>query len=306
METEIEIKRDIDNGMSIRKVAEKYEVSIKKVRNIKDKGKWYVDMLTGESYFTTKTIPINQQHFYVLHHKMIEYEMKLDSNATQKEKIIACKSLIVRIATYLNVDPRTAYRWAKNSKKLMEDNMLTVEIERYILNRYLDSQEDVMKAFYSDSYYIRGHKLHYCYYENSSFTYYINRHCSNFYSKVGVSESDYIKNILGEGVEINPYILRLSAKLGIELSRWVRQKVMEGYSHEECMKCLHSYEKFSKIDYDGVLTPPRVIYYDTRGFLLLKDEHKRKILFQKDNGEIAGTFDINPMEEMVLKLQRIA
>ena len=300
-----DIYMSLEEGLTLKEVSEKHKVSITKVVNVRDNFRGYKDLDTGEFIMTVKNISWQQQYFYMIYDKVLKNEeyTKNNNTLTEKEKVMFSKSLSVRLATYLGVNRSTVTRWIKSKYRLV--TIMNYNMRHAILGKYIVEQEGIMRGMYS-GYFLKGHKLYYANYtSNGKFAYYINKKCKSFYES-DVSEYEFINSTMKNNEETEPYIAGLSAKLGIELCKWVRRQESNGYSYEECLKCLASQEEYSKIEYIGNLIPPSVIYYETKGFVFLSEQQKAKILIQLERGNIAGTFNVNPMEEMVLKLQRIA
>lgn len=61
-----EIYLDLKNGISIRKIATKHNVSIKKVRHIKNNAKVYINLKTERECISTKSIPMEKQIFHLI------------------------------------------------------------------------------------------------------------------------------------------------------------------------------------------------------------------------------------------------
>lgn len=292
---------------SIRELAKKYGVSRTKVENIRDNSKYLVDLDTGEEVLTIKNISIEQQMYCAIYGFMEMYE-RIESGKkyrTKEEDLIMSKSLNVRLATYLNIKPNTSNRWAKQKKLVSQEIIDNISVIR---NGFLNSQKDIMMEFYdSDTLYPKGFKLNYIDYTvKDGFAYYINQQVSRYYHS-DLNERDFIHMCLKvmEEENIAPFVIRLSAILGIQLCGWVRMMEEQGYEYEECMQCLRSYERFTKDKekYEGRLVPPRVIYYETRGFQMLPEEIQWNLIKMKEDGEVAGAFDYNPMMWEIKKLE---
>ena len=231
------------------------------------------------------------------------HELTQGEDIPESDKLIKMKSLNIRIAPYLNVNPRTSSRWV-NKRPLVEQEVYVSK--SYIFARYLEYQSELMGNYCeTDKAYIRGHKLYYVRYgEDEGFTYYINKKCFEYYESGMGDEKVFIDKIVNMGSEeVNPYVLALSAKLGIQLAKWIDRLIRGGVrTYEECKRCLKSYERFTQNEYNGDLRPPSVIYYETRGYVLLDNVYKYLILSQLEYGSIAGTFKYNPMDLEVWRL----
>lgn len=302
-----ELLADIETGeYTLKELAEKYDTTIRKVRTMKDSGAWYIDLETGELVGCSFKISEEQQYYYIIKKFMKMYEDTQITN-DEKGKVIADKSLNVRIATFLNVNPSTSNRW-NNKRPLVSESKYS--IQSTIFSSYLEYQNELMGMFFeTDKEFIRGHKLYYVNYgQDDGFAYYINQNCFKYYESENKDEKTFIERAIVRGSDseegnVNPYVVVLSAKTGIQLAKWIERKVVEGYSYEECKMCLKSMERFTNMEYNGRLSPPSVIYYETRGFILLENVYKYTILGQLERGIIAGTFKYNPMDLEVWRLE---
>lgn len=302
-----ELLADIETGSyTLSELAEKYNTTIRKVRTMKDSGAWYTDLETGELVGCSFKISEEQQYYYVIRKFMEMYE---DTQIThdEKAKIIAQKSLNVRIATFLNINPRTTSRW-NDKRPLVSEGVYS--IQSFLFSKYLEYQNELMGEFFDvDREFIRGHKLYYVNYgQDDGFTYYINQNAFKYYESENKDEKTFIDRaiVIGAGSDekgVNPYVVILSAKTGIQLAKWIESRILEGYTYEECKRCLRALERFTEREYEGRLNPPETIYYETRGFILLANVYKYRILGQLERGEIAGTFKYNPMDLEIWKLE---
>lgn len=111
-----EIYLDLKNGMSIRKVATKHNVSIKRVRHIKDNSKVYIDLKDKSECISTKNIPVEKQIF----HLILQYtELKTKD-----------------LQDIVNWDVRSMYRWETDECRLVESSIYHNRYE--LLDRYTE------------------------------------------------------------------------------------------------------------------------------------------------------------------------
>lgn len=110
MNRDLEIKKDLDRGMSQRKVAEKYGVSRKVVENIIKQGRYYFDINSGEIVFGSKTISQEEQMFNYL------YSYNETANNSVLSKNIAVTNTL--LADYLSVNRSQTNRWSKKPQRL--------------------------------------------------------------------------------------------------------------------------------------------------------------------------------------------
>lgn len=113
---EEEIWKDLQRGISWNKIAKKYRVAKSTIQRIKQQGKYYLNLDTGEEEFSAKKISIERQiYHYLLYNELIEYQSKLSE--------------------FLGVDSRNFSRWKHVPKLVILDEV----------KRFLDSQQIIIK-----------------------------------------------------------------------------------------------------------------------------------------------------------------
>lgn len=297
LEEEEVIYNMLEEQLGVREIGRLLGVSKNKVIKVRDDGRWYVDIITNEKVFTSKNITKDKQHFYLLYHNLMKREEKLKGEMnllSVKEKVILSKSLNIRIATFLNLKSDTTRNWIKNKRYLVSPEYCDSSVLSVFIEEYLEYQDDEFgNNFYRDEDgFIKGHKLNYIKYRDNRFNRYINNQCEQFYPML-LRKLKYT-NLKSEDKQQREslFLNLLAQQLGIELCEWVDNQVKDGYTFEECMKCLRSYEEYGEA-YGGKLVPPQVIYYKTDGFALINDEMRFKIINQLSTETIVGKFKIS-------------
>lgn len=105
------IKQDLDLGMSLREVSKKHEVSVKVVRNVKDNGKYYLNLYTGEIVFASKSISLEEQQT----HYLFWFCETQNENVfkVQTDKFISKRTENFRLSVFLDKHQTTIKRWRK-------------------------------------------------------------------------------------------------------------------------------------------------------------------------------------------------
>lgn len=303
VETNIMIR--LESNESYSEISRRLEVTRDKIRQVKAKGKWYVDLDSGERVVSCKNISVAKQVYSLIFDIVkVGEECQQGYNSfisNPHDELARNKSLNARFTTWLRLKEGEIYRW-KNLPRLATDNVIRMK-NKYI-SSFIGNMGNIMQSYVNtEGTYISGFKLYYINYcTHSKFSHYINNHCQKYHHYEG-SEEAYIKNVVDTNSERNVYLSIMSAKAGIQLSKWCRRKIEEGYTFKECMECLRSGEYYTEFYYEGDLQPPFVIYYETKGFIILPEDIKSRILTQLEGGEIAGTFDYNPMLREIYKLE---
>lgn len=109
---EEEIWKDLQRGISWKKIADKYRVGISMIQKVKQQGKYYLNLDTGEEEFSAKKIPIERQ---IYHYLLYRNEIK---NYEELEK-------------YLNVTRSTIFRW-RDKPKLIDINMIMNKVNEFL------------------------------------------------------------------------------------------------------------------------------------------------------------------------------
>lgn len=94
---ELEIYNKLTSGASVKGLAKIYGCSRTKIQKIKDNGKYYIDMATGELIFTAKTVTIIEQAFHNLETNLILY----DNLGDRKSGLLRDRAVVPRLASFL-------------------------------------------------------------------------------------------------------------------------------------------------------------------------------------------------------------
>lgn len=152
---ERDVYNDLISGLSIRNIMKKYQVSKDFVYKVKNQGKLYTNLNTGEIVFSSKKISQKEQLFHML--------SLFDDNGMpylekQDNYLIRRRRPNPRLSYYLDVAPSQTTRWSKKEKRLVEcdeygritkeycdlaQEFLATEESKYIEGYYLDENEMV-------------------------------------------------------------------------------------------------------------------------------------------------------------------
>lgn len=303
---------EVSKGRSLRDVAKEFGVSKDRVDYIKKNGDYYTDITDVKNVkrdvFCSK-IPSEKEQLSLIifsyNDVWMKNEYKLRNiHPTASTKMFDSKSLITRIALYLDVDRSTVYRWCTNKKKrkLVKEE-LRIMFDS-ILDEFYDKERETMgKTYYvDDNGYVKGHKLYYLNYDdNPKLAYYINKYARCFaLSEQGATafENHYLKKYKDkkakDGEEVAKsleYVVRLSIKCGILLGKWIREMMVKGYEYKEIVLCLKEYEfNYEDAWYTGDLCPPLALYYENKGLTFVPEDLKSMMKEQEDERDIVGVF----------------
>lgn len=158
---ELNIKNDLDNGFTWDHIVEKYNVSRTKIQKIKNNGRWYVDMSTGETVFTSKSISIHEQVFHYIASQIELYDKA--SVYIDKLKIVKDRVVAPRICNWLmgefNIShehresmERKCRGWLKKDVKLVKcvDGEVEDDIKRYACSFCCNEESTISKNYYLD------------------------------------------------------------------------------------------------------------------------------------------------------------
>ena len=95
---ELEIYNKLTSGASVKGLAKIYGCSRTKIQKIKDNGKYYLNLTTGEIIFTSKAISFDEQLFHQLY---VNLEINDLKGMLGKPEIILERAVIPRLANFL-------------------------------------------------------------------------------------------------------------------------------------------------------------------------------------------------------------
>lgn len=113
---ELEIYNKLTSGASINGLAREYGVDKKKIRSIRENGKYYLNLTTGEIIFTSKAISFDEQLFHQLY---VNLEINDLKGMLGKPEIILERAVIPRLANFL----MGLYGYDYNKKKSIETKL---------------------------------------------------------------------------------------------------------------------------------------------------------------------------------------
>lgn len=303
---------EVSKGRSLRDVAKEFGVSKDRVDYIKKNGDYYTDITdiknVKRDVFCSK-IPSEKEQISLIifsyNDVWMKNECKLRNiHPTASTVMFDKKSLITRIALYLDADRSTVYRWCNNKKKpkLVKEE-LRIMFDSILDEFYVKERETMGKTYYvDDNGYVRGHKLYYLNYDdNPKLAYHINRYARYFaLSKYSASafENYYLEKYKNEkskgGEDVSKsleYVVRLSIKCGVLLGKWIRAMMVQGHEYKEIVKCLTEYEfNYEDVWYTGQLSPPLALYYENKGLTFVPEELRGLLREQTETWDIIGVF----------------
>lgn len=158
---ELNIKDDLDKGVSWDEIAKKYGVGKSKIQKIKQHGCWYVDLGTGERVFTSKSVSLHEQLF---HHIASQIELFDKSTYIEKKKLIKDRAVAPRICNWLmgkfNIEPsmrdsmeRKCRGWHNKDVKLVksdETGKIDFKIKELAYDFYINEESVISKNYYLD------------------------------------------------------------------------------------------------------------------------------------------------------------
>lgn len=179
---EYKILNALKEGLSMYQISNIFKVDKKKIKNIKENGKWYIDLATNELVFTSKKITIEEQAFYYLY-KLLEEEQEkssfneyLKGNYIKERKLSSTlkkKKLHLRVALWLvagedesiNMMSSKCNYWLNKEDKLVGYNLEVETINKEILELGEEFKKTEMEVFEKSYFYDeevgypRGYKL---------------------------------------------------------------------------------------------------------------------------------------------------
>lgn len=181
---EYKILNALKEGLSMYQISKIFKVDKKKVKNIKENGKWYINLYTNELVFTSKKITIEEQVFYYLYNLLEKEQGKsnfsefLKEESYIKERKISStlkkKRLHLRVALWLvageeeNINMMSSkcnYWLNKKEDKLVGYNLEFETINKEILELGEEFKKTEMEVFEKSYFYDeevgypRGYKL---------------------------------------------------------------------------------------------------------------------------------------------------
>ena len=113
---ELEIYNKLTSGASVKGLAKIYGCSRTRIQKIKDNGKYYLNLTTGEIIFTSKAISFDEQLFHQLY---VNLEINDLMGMMGKPEIILERAVIPRLANFL----MGLYGYDYNKKKSIETKL---------------------------------------------------------------------------------------------------------------------------------------------------------------------------------------
>lgn len=303
---------EVCKGRSLRDVASEFGVSKNKVDYIKKNGDYYVDITSvndvKKNVFSAKRPSEKEQLCYIIisyNELWLKNQTRLRNIAhTSKNKLADKKSIKSKLAIYLEVNRSTITRWCNpKKKKLVKEEIW--KLYDNIINEFYSKEDEIMgKTFYiDDEGAVKGYKL-YCidYWSNPKLAYHINNHARAFYKSrmtpkaFEKAQLEYYYRLKEQSEEeisesLN-YVVRLSIVCGIGLAIWMFRMAKLGYKYDEICDCIEDCQlKFDdSVWYDGELSPPRFLYYETKGILFVPENLKPVMKEMWEDGRISGVF----------------
>lgn len=291
MGKELLIKQDLDLGLSLREVSKKHNIGMQKVRTIKDQGRYYFDMNSGEIIFSSKKTTRKEQIFhYLCYRDEIANGGFFNFNRT---KLLKNRPTNPRLADYLGINRQNTFNWSKKKMKLIgcdENGNIDQDIidegngfiynenEQFLKNRPYEVDEKG---------YLRGYKLWYVEL-TPEWLYYLKNYAFDYVNWNRKNKDKSIKEFYSytkERYRDNKYYY-INTRAGIWLGKWII-KSMETYNYEYIAEAINlkskgwwyktdeDYEK----EEDMEITIPSIIYIEKGAYYsdLLTSEQKAMI-----------------------------
>lgn len=164
MNKELLIKKDLDLGVTWSEIGKKYGVAQGTIKKIKEQGRYYFDMCSGEIVFSSKKVKIKEQQFnYLCYMNDITDGVTLKK---QSNSIISQRAINPRLAVYLGVAGSQTHRWSKKEQRLFgcgKDGVADKDLKMFCCD-FLTKEEIIFsqRAYYIDNAgMLRGYNLWY-------------------------------------------------------------------------------------------------------------------------------------------------
>lgn len=205
---ELEIYNQLKKGSNIKTLAKKYGISRTKVRDIKDKGRYYLNMSNNEVIFTSKSISFEEQAFHYIHSNINSFN---GCNINKPKEIIE-RPIVPRLTNFftgyfdLKCDPsskkileKKLRGWSKKDIKLVGCNdkgIVDEEISNIFYKEFLFLEKDIISKnyYYDENSLPRGWKLWYLKISDS-WLYYLKEYIDTHLDKK-LTEKELYNNIM--------------------------------------------------------------------------------------------------------------
>ena len=161
---ELEIYNKLTSGASINGLAREYGVDKKKIRSIRENGKYYLNLITGEIKFTAKAIAFEEQLFHYIYNALGDDLTDLIGRAYGKPEKLLTRAIVPRLACFMighfkyDYSKKKSFEvklwgWAKKKDKLVgcDENGTITQAITDILEKFQKSEvETISKNYYLD------------------------------------------------------------------------------------------------------------------------------------------------------------
>lgn len=290
MNKELLIKEDLDKGISWGEISQKYNIGKSTIQKVKEQGRYYFDMCSGEIVFSSKKVKIKEQQFnYLCHMNDITDGVALKK---QGNSIISQRAINPRLAVYLGVEGSQTHRWSKKKQRFFgcdKDGIADKDLKMFCCD-FLAKEEIVFSnnAYYIDNFgMLKGYKLWYVD-VSREWLYYLKPYIYTYIDWIKYKKGADIKEFYEYTKDKFPTdeYCYINTRVAIEYGRWFTKQLTK-YNFEYIKGALNLYTKaewdMTDDDYDKLnsleLYVPRVFYLEKRAYYsnLLTKEQKAMV-----------------------------
>lgn len=288
MNKELLIKKDLDLGVTWSEIGKKYGVAQSTIKKIKEQGRYYFDMCTGEIVFSSKKVKIKEQQFnYLCYMNEITDGVALNK---QSNSIISQRAINPRLAVYLGVNKSQTHRWSKKEQRLFgcdKDGVADKDLDMFCYD-FLAKEEIIFsqRAYYIDNAgMLRGYKLWYVD-VSREWLYYLKPYIYAYMDWIKYKKGADIKEFyeyIKDKFPTDEYCY-INTRVAIEYGRWFTKQLTK-YNFDYIKSVIELYTKadwdMTDKDYEELdnleLYVPRTFYLEKGAYysnLLTKEQKK--------------------------------
>lgn len=289
MNKDLEIKKLLEQGKTIKYISELLRINHKVVEKVKKQGRYYLDINTGMIVFTSKKVSIEEQQFnYLCYKNNLEDKYLFEF---QKNDIVRNRADNPRLAVYLGVNSSQTHRWSKKDMRLFgcdkygkADDVLYICASQFML---LETKKFQENAYYIDKNgLVKGYKLWYVQI-SQGWLYYLKKYAYDYVhiKQKGGSSEDYYNFVKNKYVDDSEY-LTINSRVGKQLGKWIIKQLSKysfDYISESIELELTPYwemdDNFWKRRDNNDLYVPNIFYVEKGAYYnnLLSEEYREKV-----------------------------
>lgn len=286
MNKELLIKEDLDNGMSWVDISKKYNIGKSTIQKIKEQGRYYFEICSGEIVFSSKKVDIKEQQFNYLCYQNQKTNGEIFEHNTNS--ILKNRAINTRLSVYIGVNRSQTSRWSKKSIRLFGCNKSGDEDPELIMCRHdfiFRESEYLSKTYYiDDNGMLKGYKLWYVS-VSKGWLYYLKDYIYAYMDWIEHSKVTDIKEFYEYTKNKFPTdkYCYINTRVAIEYGRWFTKQLtkynfdyiksaIELYTKADWYMTVKDCEKLDSLE----LTIPRTFYLEKGAYYsnLLTSEQK--------------------------------